>query len=87
MWCNIVLCVFSHPCTHGQAIASKRGDLKTLGKKVKPMEDLFQKFRSWLKETEAQLASLSPPSTEDPDRTRQLQQAKVHLECHSDSSL
>ena len=41
------------------------------------MEDLFQRFRSWLRETESQLASLSPPSSEDPDRGRQLQQAKV----------
>ncbi len=61
-----------------QGIASKKGDLKTLGKKVVPMEDLFQKFRSWLKETGSQLASLSPPSTENPGRSRQMQQAKVY---------
>ena len=62
-----------------QAIGSKRSDLKTLEKKVRPMEDLFQKFRTWLSEIGTQLSSLSPPSQQEGERSRQLQQAKVRL--------
>lgn len=71
MWAVHIVTVLS------QAIESKRSNLKTLEKKVRPMEDLFQKFRAWLLEMGTHLSSLSPPSQQEGERSKQLQQAKV----------
>lgn len=73
----IQLCYVQSPSCFLQAVGSKRSDVKTLEKKVRPMEDLFQKFRAWLSEIGTQLSSLSPPSPQDGERSKQLQQAKV----------
>lgn len=62
-----------------KAISDKRMELKSLEKKVHPMEDLFKQFRAWLEDTNNQLDALSPVAIASPERDQQLQKAKVHI--------
>ena len=60
-------------------MSDKKSELKALDRKVRPMEDLFAKFRSWLEESKAGLVALSPaPSlAEQAEREKTLRQAQV----------
>lgn len=60
-----------------QVATGKKTDLKALGRKVLPMEDLFRQFRAWLESTNDTLDKLSPAATDQPERGQQLQKAKV----------
>ena len=60
-----------------QIAAGKKTDLKALGRKVHPMEDLFRQFKAWLESTNDTLDKLSPAASEQPEREQQLQKAKV----------
>jgi hypothetical protein len=63
-----------------QAATGKKTDLKTLGRKVHPMEDLFRQFKGWLEGTNDTLDKLSPAASEQSEREQQLQKAKVHVD-------
>ena len=73
--------VISHPPPPPQVAVGKRGDLKTLGRKVHPMEDLFHQFQAWLESTNLTLDKLSPAATDQAEREEQLKQAKVISRC------
>lgn len=65
--------------TFFQRVSDKRSELKALDRKVRPMEDLFSKFRAWMQESEGELEALTPvPSlAEKEDRNKTLTQAQV----------
>ena len=62
-----------------QRVSDKRSELKALDRKVRPMEDMFAKFRAWLEESKASLSSLTPPPSlaEGEQREKVLKQAEV----------
>ena len=65
------------PSHYHQLASDKKTQLRTLDRKVRPMEDLFKEFRAWLGATEKKLGDLSPPAGESGEREQQLQEAKV----------
>lgn len=76
--CNLcIMFIFFLVFCPSQTATGKKADLKALGKKVHPMEDLFHQFRAWLESANSALDKLSPAATDQPEREQQLQQAKV----------
>ncbi len=61
-------------------MSDKKSELKALDRKVRPMEDMFGKFQSWLEGSRESLASLSPPPSleQERERERTTRQAQVH---------
>lgn len=62
-----------------QRVSDKKSELKALDRKVRPMEDMFAKFRSWLEESKTGLSALSPaPSlAQEAEREKAIKQAQV----------
>ncbi len=57
-------------------MSDKKSELKALDRKVRPMEDMFAKFRSWLEGSRESLEGLTPPPSLE-ERGKTLRQAKV----------
>ena len=55
----------------------KQQKLRSLEKKIRPMEDLFHEFRTWMSSTEEKLAALSPAAIKEEERREQLELALV----------
>ena len=62
-------------------MSDKKSELKALDRKVRPMEDMFAKFRSWLEGSKESLASLTPPPSlaAEGEREKTLRQAQVEI--------
>lgn len=76
--CQCIVCDV-HLSLLPQRVSDKKSELKALDRKVRPMEDMFAKFRSWLAESKAGLSAFSPaPSlAEEAERKKALRQAQV----------
>ena len=62
-------------------MSDKKSELKALDRKVRPMEDMFSKFQSWLEGSRESLVSLTPPPSlaEGGEREKTVRQAQVHM--------
>ena len=62
-----------------QVASDRKQQLKSLERKIRPMEDLFREFRAWLQAAGGGLAALRPFGVEAEQRKGQLEQATVSV--------